>query len=136
MKITDHFDSDEFGCHDGTPYPDFLVEPCLKPLCAALEVIRERCGGAPVHVDSGYRTPAYNRQIGGAEHSQHCRGRAADIVVEGLTAEKVHAIVLGLSVDGIIQIGGLGAYPNFTHVDVRESDTLVQWQGSRSSNVA
>jgi hypothetical protein len=26
MKITEHFDSDEFACHDGTPYPLDTVE--------------------------------------------------------------------------------------------------------------
>ena len=47
-----------------------LVDKVLDPL-------REKVGA--IRVNSGYRTPAYNKQIGGATNSQHCRGEAADI---------------------------------------------------------
>ena len=47
-----------------------LVDKILDPLRAKVGAIR---------VNSGYRTPAYNKQIGGATNSQHCRGEAVDI---------------------------------------------------------
>lgn len=47
-----------------------LVDKIIDPL-------REKVGA--IRVNSGYRTPAYNKQIGGATNSQHCRGEAVDI---------------------------------------------------------
>ena len=47
-----------------------LVEKILDPL-------REKVGA--IKVTSGYRTPEYNKQIGGSPTSQHCKGEAVDI---------------------------------------------------------
>ena len=35
--------------------------------------------GKPIHVSSGFRSPAVNRAVGGVSNSQHLRGEAADI---------------------------------------------------------
>lgn len=35
--------------------------------------------GAPIYVNSGYRSPELNRRVGGARRSYHMEGRAADI---------------------------------------------------------
>lgn len=35
--------------------------------------------GKPIHVSSGFRSPAVNRAVGGVINSQHLRGEAADI---------------------------------------------------------
>lgn len=32
----------------------------------------------PMNITSGYRTPAFNKKIGGASNSEHPKGRAAD----------------------------------------------------------
>ena len=42
-----------------------------------LDQLREKIGA--IRVNSGYRTPAHNKQIGGATNSQHCKGEAVDI---------------------------------------------------------
>ena len=47
-----------------------LVEKILDPL-------REKIGA--IRINSGYRTPAYNKQIGGSPTSQHITGQAVDI---------------------------------------------------------
>lgn len=41
--------------------------------------------GKPIHVSSGFRTPALNTLIGGAPKSQHMKGEAADISILGST---------------------------------------------------
>lgn len=34
----------------------------------------------PIIVNSGYRSPEYNKSVGGVPTSQHCKGEASDIV--------------------------------------------------------
>ena len=46
-------------------------------LIEKLQAIRDAVG--PLVVASGYRSPAYNRHVGGAEHSRHMYGDAVDI---------------------------------------------------------
>jgi uncharacterized protein YcbK (DUF882 family) len=50
---------------------EFLVEKLLDPL--------RELWGAPVIVNSGYRSPEVNMAVGGVKNSQHLRGEAADI---------------------------------------------------------
>ncbi len=130
-SITEHFSLEEFRCHNGDPYPRPWIEPRLRPLCIALEAIRAACGGRVVHVLSGYRSPDYNEALrlaghGVAKDSQHMHGRAADIAVEVMSPAEVQAVVHGLVEVGTIQIGGLGRYQGWVHVDVRPGP-LVQW---------
>lgn len=133
-KVTEHFDSKEFDCRDGTPYPAEWITPRLLPLCKVLEVIRAHVN-APIAITSGYRTPAYNKKVGGARASQHMLGIAADIKVKGWSASRVHDLILKLyNENKLNMLGGLGSYPSFTHVDVRPSYRLVRWSGSRKNN--
>jgi uncharacterized protein YcbK (DUF882 family) len=134
MKVTPHFSREEFACRDGTPYPERWVASRLHLLCEQLELVRSELGDIAIEITSGYRTPSYNRRIGGALKSQHMEGRAADIVVPGVSPARVHAAILGMYQDGRLAIGGLGRYPRFTHCDVRVADRLIRWTGSRDGN--
>ena len=62
-----------------------LVNKVLDPL-------REKVGA--IRINSGYRTPAYNKQIGGATNSQHCRGEAADIFPLEKDIDDVFALII------------------------------------------
>lgn len=50
----------------------------LLLLAQLLEEIREEYG-APIIVNSAFRDPIVNAKVGGAPHSYHLQGRAADI---------------------------------------------------------
>lgn len=50
----------------------------LASLWQTLNYLREKLG-APIIVNSAYRTPAVNRAVGGSRTSYHLQGRAADI---------------------------------------------------------
>lgn len=52
----------------------------LLELTKVLENIRKSCG-FPIVVNSAYRTPKVNAQVGGVVNSLHLSGRAADITV-------------------------------------------------------
>ncbi len=85
-----------------------------------LQLFRDRLG-KPITITSGYRCPAHNKAVGGAKESQHLLGKAADIVVKGMSPATVaeHAEAIGF--------GGIGRYATFTHVDVRAG--RARWSG-------
>lgn len=53
-----------------------------------LDPIRSRWG-APIKVNSGYRSPELNRRVGGAVNSQHLKGEAADITTGTISGNKM-----------------------------------------------
>ena len=67
---------------DNTPGPDVLSN--LTLLCHTLEAVRELFG-LPVLINSGYRSEAVNRRVGGTPNSAHRWGLAADFQVVGVT---------------------------------------------------
>ena len=62
-----------------------LVNKVLDPL-------REKVGA--IRVNSGYRSPEHNKQIGGATNSQHCKGEAADIYPLEKDIDDVFSIII------------------------------------------
>jgi uncharacterized protein YcbK (DUF882 family) len=71
--------------------------------------------GRPLRLNSGYRTPAYNRSIGGAKNSMHVQRKAIDIQwplpgTEGKKQFIQKAIDAGFL--------GIGCYNSFIHVDI------------------
>lgn len=111
-----HFSDDEMKCKcayaDCTKLPHNGINPELFKL---LEKIREHFG-KPVTINCAYRCKKHNADVGGEKNSQHLYGNAADIVVQGIDADKVF-----LYTDSINPCGGVGRYNTFTHVDVRGS---------------
>ena len=82
-KLSTNFTVKEFACKDGSDA--VLTAPRLVMV---LQSIRSHFA-APVVIHSAYRTPQYNAKVGGAAHSQHCYGTAADISVKGQTPAAV-----------------------------------------------
>lgn len=116
-KLSGNFEVSEFACRDGSDA--VLVAPRLVMV---LQSIRSHFG-VPVVIHSAYRTPQYNVKVGGAAHSQHCYGTAADITVRGQKPVDVAAYARKIMPDW----GGVGIYGSFCHIDVRE--TKADWKG-------
>ena len=116
-RLSSHFKVSEFACRDGSDV--ILVAPRLVMV---LETLRTHFN-KPVRISSGYRTPAYNKRVGGKARSQHTCGTAADITIPGVSPSQVAAFARSLMPDW----GGIGIYPTFTHVDVREARS--DWKG-------
>jgi uncharacterized protein YcbK (DUF882 family) len=112
-----NFTWSEFNSKDGAEMPT-AVKGNIKKLAQNLEVIRSYFN-LPIKINSGWRSEAHNRKIGGVKNSAHVKGNAADIVIKGKTPGEVQNAIEILIKAGKISEGGIGKYPNFTHYDIR-----------------
>src|SRR5690625_940636 len=108
-KGTRNFKISEFRCKGSGKLPKNGMD---NMLLLKLERLRYNLGNKPITINSGYRTPAHNKRVGGASKSQHLYGKAADIVVKGVSPSRVYAAADKL-------FNGVGKYNTFTHVDTR-----------------
>ena len=91
------------------------------------ELKRKKLNHKGFRINSGFRHPIYNEQVGGASKSRHIRGQAVDISVEdidwdGKISKEDKAIVLEILEKKVIgSKGGIGKYPKTQtiHFDVR-----------------
>lgn len=119
IQVSEHFTLGEFLPRAGvvgTPnYTHARVSPRVVELA---EEVRELLGGIPVHVNSCYRPPVYNRAIGGASSSYHMDGLAVDLSAAVPFVQLEDACRRSQQKSG----GGLGIYPpgagEFCHRDV------------------
>jgi len=107
--LSEHFSRSEFTCKCGCGFD--TVDAATLDI---LEDIR-RHFNAPVTVTSGCRCVTYNKTVGGKKNSQHLRGRAADIQIEGHSPIAVSEYAQYLMPDW----GGIGRYNTFVHIDTR-----------------
>ncbi len=73
----------------------------------------------PIHISSGYRSLALNREIGGSITSQHCSGEAIDIDMDGsniTNAQIFNWIKDNLVFDQLIWEFGTDTNPSWVHV--------------------
>ena len=105
-KLSEHFTLGELTKSGSHPevynIPSHEAIANLTNLSKWLEVLRERAAspgpskrrGAPIIINSGYRSPQLNRKIGGAPNSNHLTGCAVDIRVSGMEQLIRYAAIL------------------------------------------
>jgi D-alanyl-D-alanine dipeptidase len=104
-----HWRSSFYPCIIAAPYQGALkVHEVLDPA-------REKLG-SPIVVNSGYRCPKHNKEVGGVANSQHMRGEACDIRCTD-NKRLVQIIEQGGKYDQLI------IYPSFIHVSWKRSGT-------------
>ena len=104
-RLSEHFTLAEL-CKTSAKTPDGNIPSHvhienLKRLCGWLEKLRARynrlyiCGKEePIIINSGYRSEAVNKAVGGVKDSNHLTGCAADIRVAGIEQLLRYATIL------------------------------------------
>jgi hypothetical protein len=127
MKISQHLSlsevtrSDSAKRHgiDNTPTAEhlenfkLLAEKVFEPIRAHF--------GVPIHISSGYRSKALNQFVKGSLSSQHCKGEAIDIDMDGSSNGVTNKMIFDfikekLDFDQLIWEFGSDTNPDWVHV--------------------
>lgn len=89
--------------------------------------------GAPIRVNSGYRSPEVNshKDVRGSKTSQHLTGEAADITCSDNM--KLFKILIDMEFDQLIYEHGDDKQPSWIHVSYREGNNRQQVLRARKS---
>ena len=118
--MTKNFSISEFECNCGNCKMTADVKNNVFKLAEQLQILRDKVK-KPIKINSAFRCANYNDNIiKGAKHSQHKLGKAADIVVIGMTPNEVHELVCEMVECDELNFGGIGKYNTFTHLDIRD----------------
>lgn len=123
MQLTKNFNLYEFRSNIPSSEVQPIVEvpteliPNAKKLAYNLQIIRDYIN-QPININSGYRTLDYNKAVGGSDNSYHLLCLAVDLRTE-LRPIKLRDIIYDFMMSGKIESGGLKAYKNFVHYDIR-----------------
>jgi len=118
--LTENFTLDEF-CSGDRKLGKRSIEPPSKYFeyimaCAMqLQYVRDLIK-RPIIITSGWRTPAWNKRVGGTSTSHHLRGLAVDSRAVGLSLFVYYSYLLKYT-----SFNGFGYYrwKNFIHADLR-----------------
>ena len=129
MQLSEHFELAEFLVSETAARRGIANEPTpqiidnLRRLCQlVLEPLRVKLA-RPVVITSGYRSLALNRAVGGSPTSHHMQGRAADIIVPGMTPLAVCQAVNQLKLPCVQIIHEFGRW---AHLSVAASNERTQ----------
>ena len=102
FQVSPHFKLREFQSKDGAD--KVLIS---DELLAKLEEARAY-GGFTITVNSGYRSAAHNKKVGGATNSNHTKGLAADVVFmkdgKVVSAKLICCLCQTLGINGVAYI--------------------------------
>jgi hypothetical protein len=119
MKLSDHLTRAEFE-HSPTAINRGINNSMTEQhLANAIILAREifepirKYRGKPIKINSGYRSFALNRAVGGSRTSQHCTGEAVDLP---LSADEFKYIKDNLEFDQLIWEFGTDLQPSWVHI--------------------
>ena len=132
MNLSPHFTLQEFLASDTATAqgidntPDDQSCQNLSRVAQVMEQVRILLGSCPITITSGYRCPALNAAINGAENSAHLSGLAADFVCAGYTVTGVYDLLIPyIPVFGIDQL--IWEYGNWVHLGLSPYDPRLQY---------
>ena len=105
--------------------PSLEVVQNLQRLCVlVLQPLRDTLG-APMYINSGYRSKRLNAKVGGVANSRHLLGKAADIHCDNLDYAKVIFEILkqNPNVDKVLIESKTATTPSYGHPSSLEEGT-------------
>ena len=113
-NLSENFDREEFLCRCGAEGIDLaLVE--------VLQKVRDEVG--PMRINSAFRCPPCNNEVGGSESSSHLVGKAVDLHCDN--SLKRYKLISNLIAQGVCRIG---IRSDFIHCDIDEKKSQnVVW---------
>jgi len=128
-QLFPNFNLSELACNDAqnTPVPNEFISNYAQTI-KVLQFIRALFD-TPIIINSGYRTPEYNKAIKGSKRSLHTYDASAiDFRLKGANHGVLTHIFEALDFaqrSGMIHAGGLHLYHSFVHIDFRSE--LARW---------
>lgn len=124
MNLSAHVTIEEFERSDAAirhgisnKMTEFDIERA-KELCEnVFEPIRAHVG-KPIKINSGFRSPAVNKRIGGAKNSQHVLGEAIDLDLKDRVL--FEWILDNIEFDQLIYEGGNDTKADWFHISYRK----------------
>jgi hypothetical protein len=145
MKLSTHLDLSEVTRSESAKRNQISNMPTGEHIAnfmilaeKVFEPIREHFG-VPIHISSGYRSKELNAKIGGSASSQHCKGQAIDIDMDGSTNGVTNKMVYdyikdNLKFDQLIWEFGDDTNPDWVHVSYNEGKNRNQKLKAIKSN--
>lgn len=118
---------------DNTPTNEVLQN--LIYTAEQLELVKQLLNGCPVLISSGYRSPALNKAVKGANTSQHVLGKAVDFTAPkyGTPRDIVAAIKAShIEYDQLILEFGRWVHISFTKSNNRKEALIIDRLGTRN----
>lgn len=97
MQLTANFRESEFFVHEAPP--DYYVAKTLPRVAALAQWLRDLAGSWGI-VTSYWRSPAHNKEVGGAGGSQHLVGEAVDLLFPLVSLRELATRVQAAIADG------------------------------------
>ena len=127
MKISEHLDLSELIRSESAKRNGISNMPTEEHI-ANFKVLAEKVFEpirnnfkCPIYISSGYRSAALNKCVGGSATSQHCKGEAIDIDMDGTSNGVTNKMVFdyiknNLDFDQLIWEFGSDSNPDWVHV--------------------
>jgi uncharacterized protein YcbK (DUF882 family) len=124
-EFTSYFARERKGVKNSLPSQ--LLWKNIVPALRIVDELRDSFGKSCT-ILSSYRSPDYNKAVGGASSSQHLEFTALDIAFDGISPQRVYDRLLEWRKAGKFT-GGLGLYlsSGFVHIDTRGRNAT--WKG-------
>ena len=97
-RLSENFTLDEFTTSDTATRlginnvpGEWELEALRVLVKRTIQPLRDKLG-VPVRVNSGYRCPELNKAVGGVPTSQHQKGEAADLSIDGKASDILEAL--------------------------------------------
>lgn len=138
VQITEHFNSSEFRCKDGSNHSYKVDNTLVTNLEKFFRVIPELfgVGVSKIVVTSGYRCSAHDRSVGGYGSGPHVDGKAADICVfdDNLIPVSSKLVCCAAQEIGFLGIANITKDYIYTHVDMKDRKNArgmsYKWYGN------